>query len=149
MRMIVSVAAVLALTLGGAAQAQVRKGAIRLSDLQLRATPKGVPTSAAYMTIRNAGKAPDTLVAIDCACADAAMIHESRTRNGVSSMAMLREVAIPAGGQVRFKPDGLHVMLVGLKKPLKAGTTQTLTLRFKAAGAVKAAFQVRDVIAAR
>ena len=73
-------------------------------------------------------------------------MHESRIRDGVSSMTMLRDVAIPAGGKVQFKPDGLHVMLVGLKGPLKAGAMQPMTLRFEKAGTVKAGFHVRDVI---
>jgi hypothetical protein len=114
--------------------------------MQLRATVRGVPTSAAYMTIENHGKTPDKLLSIDCACADTAMMLESRTRNGISSMVMLKDLAIPAGGKVTFKPDGLHVMLVGLKAPLKAGDLQEMTLRFEKVGVVKAGFKVRDVI---
>jgi copper(I)-binding protein len=137
----------MSLALAGAAEAKdVTKGALTLSDLQLRATPAGLPTSAAYLTIANAGRTADKLLSIDCACAASAMMHETRTVNGVSSMTMVGEVAIPAGGKVQFKPEGLHVMLVGLKKPLKAGTTQTMTLRFQKAGTVKAAFAVKDVI---
>jgi copper(I)-binding protein len=146
MRTIVAAAA-LFLVLAGATQAhEVRKGELTLSDLQVRATVAGVPTSAAYLTIANAGKTPDKLVSITCACAASAMMHESRTRNGISSMTMLRELTIPAGGQVTFKPDGLHLMLVGLKGPLKAGGRQDMTLRFQKAGTVKADFHVRDVI---
>jgi copper(I)-binding protein len=144
--MIIAVAA-LSTALQGAAQAhEVKKGALTLSDLQVRATVAGVPTSAAYLTISNAGKAPDKLVSITCACAASAMVHESRTRNGISSMTMLHELTIPAEGKVTFKPDGLHVMLVGLKGPLKAGGKQDMTLRFQKAGTVKADFHVRDVI---
>ena len=140
-------AAALCLGLAGTVQAKdITKGALTLSGLQLRATPAGLPTSAAYLTIANAGKAPDKLLSIDCACASSAMMHETRTRNGVSSMSMVSELTIPAGGKVQFKPDGLHVMLVGLKKPLKAGSTQEMTLRFQRAGTVKAAFPVKAVI---
>jgi copper(I)-binding protein len=143
----ISAVAALSLVLAGAAQAhEVKKGDLTLSDLQVRATVAGVPTSAAYLTITNAGKTPDRLVSITCACASSAMVHESRTRNGISSMAMLRELTIPAEGKVTFKPDGLHVMLVGLKGPLKAGGRQDITLRFQKAGTVKADFHVRDVI---
>jgi copper(I)-binding protein len=133
----------------GAAQAKdITKGPLTLSDLQMRATPAGLPTSAAYLTISNAGKTPDKLVSIACACASSAMVHESRMHNGISSMSMVGELTIPAGGKVRFKPDGLHVMLVGLRTPLKAGSTQEMTLRFEKAGTVKAAFPVKAVIAA-
>jgi periplasmic copper chaperone A len=150
MRMIV--AAALSFGLVCVAQAprvqahEVKKGDLTLSGLQLRATPAGLPTSAAYLTIENHGKSADKLVDISCACADQAMMHRSETKNGVSSMSMVGEVTIPAGGKVEFKPDGLHVMLVGLKGPLKAGGMQEMTLRFQKAGTVKAGFHVRDVI---
>ena len=148
MRIIVTAA--LMLGLAGAAQAQaVTKGPLALSGLAVRAAPAGLPTSAAYLTIDNHGKWPDTLLSVACACAASAMMHESRTRNGVSSMTMLGQVTIPAGGQVRFRPDGLHVMLVGLKGPLKSGATQQMVLTFKKAGSVKAPFRVLDVIPAR
>jgi copper(I)-binding protein len=145
MRMIF--AFVLSLAVAGAAQArEVKRGALTLSDLQVRATAAGAPTTAAYLTIANAGKRPDKLLSIDCPCASSAMMHETRTQNGISSMTMLNAVAIPAGGRVMFRPDGLHVMLVGLKGPLKAGRTQVMTLRFEKAGTVKAGFDVKDVI---
>jgi len=140
-------AAVLALALAGAANAEtVKAGALTVTDLQLRATPAGLPTSAAYLTIENHGKAADKLVDIQCGCAASAMMHRTETKNGVSSMSMVGEVEIPAGGKVSFTPNGLHVMLVGLKGPLKAGQTQVMTLRFQKAGTVKAPFRVVDVI---
>ena len=146
MRMIF--AAALSLAIAGAALAHdVKTGPLTLSDLQVRATPAGVPTSAAYLTIANAGKGADRLLSIDCACADAAMMHKSEIKGGISSMSMVDSVAIPPGGKVTFSPGGLHVMLVGVKGPLKAGKTQTLTLRFEKAGTVKAGFDVVNEIA--
>jgi hypothetical protein len=146
------VAAALALALAGAAQAEtvkaqtVKAGPLTLSGLQLRATPAGLPTSAAYLTIENHGKSADKLVGIQCGCAASAMMHRTQTKNGVSSMSMVGEVEIPAGGKVQFKPDGLHVMLVGVKGALKSGKTQVMTLHFQKAGKVKAPFRVVDVI---
>jgi copper(I)-binding protein len=148
MRMIIAVAALLALS-GPAGAQTATKGGLVLSGLAVRTTPAGLPTSAAYMTIENHGKSADALLSVECACATSAMMHETRTQKGVSSMTMLGEVPVPAGGQVRFKPDGLHVMLVGLKGPLKSGTTQQMVLTFRKAGQVKAPFRVLDVIPAR
>lgn len=141
------VLAALAVALAGAAQAQtVKAGSVSLSSLQLRATVAGVPTSAAYLTIENHGKSADKLLDIACGCADSAMMHRSETKNGISSMSMVGELDIPAGGKVSFTPNGLHVMLVGLKGPLKAGRTQVMTLRFQKAGKVKAAFKVVEIV---
>jgi copper(I)-binding protein len=140
-------AATLSLALAGAAQAaEVKAGSLALSNLEIRSAPKGVPTTAAYLTIANTGKAADKLLSVDCACAAAAMMHESQNRGGVASMAMLTAVDVPAGDKVTFAPTGLHIMLVGLKAPLKQGGVQMMTLTFQKAGPVKAAFAVHDVI---
>lgn len=145
MRTIIAAALTLGFTCAAEAH-EVKTGDLILSGLQVRATVAGLPTSAAYLTITNAGETPDKLLSIDCACAASAMMHRTQTKNGVSSMSMVGEVDIPPGGKVEFRPDGLHVMLVGLKAPLKAGGLQEMTLRFQRAGTVKAGFHVRDVI---
>jgi copper(I)-binding protein len=147
MRGVLISAAVLAVS--GSAQAhEVKAGALTLSDLAVRASLGAVPTSAAYLTIANAGAAPDRLLSVDCACARMAMMHQSRITGGVASMDMVDSVVIPAHGKVTFSPNGLHIMLTGLTGPLKAGGLQPMVLRFEHAGAVKAGFHVRDVIAA-
>ena len=43
------------------------------------------------------------------------------------------DIAVAAGETVKLQPGGLHVMLMGLKKPLKVGDTFALTLKFKQA----------------
>jgi copper(I)-binding protein len=145
-----STAVALTLALAGAAEAQaVKKGALTLDDLQVRATVAGVPTSAAYLTIENHGKAADRLLSIDCACAGSAMMHRTETKAGISSMSMVDAVDVPAGGKVAFSPNGLHVMLVGLKGPLKAGAVQPMTLTFQKAGKVTAPFRVVETIGAK
>jgi copper(I)-binding protein len=45
-------------------------------------------------------------------------------------------IDLPAGREVRLEPGGLHLMLMGLKAPLKAGDKLSLTLRFERAGEV-------------
>jgi copper(I)-binding protein len=142
------IAVALTLAVAGVAQAHtVKAGPLTLSDLQVRATPAGAPTGAAYLTITNAGKTADRLLSIDCACADAAMMHRTEIKGGISSMSMVDSVVVPAGGKIAFSPGGLHVMLVGLKGPLKAGQTQAMTLRFEKAGTVTAGFDVVNEIA--
>ena len=37
-------------------------------------------------------------------------------------------IELPAGKPVELKPGGLHLMLMGLKAPLKAGETVSFTL---------------------
>jgi periplasmic copper chaperone A len=49
-------------------------------------------------------------------------------------MRPLAGVTIPAGHPVAFVPGGMHIMLDGLKGPLREGQTFPLTLTFAKAG---------------
>ena len=51
-------------------------------------------------------------------------------------------VPVAAGGGIAMKPGGLHIMLMGLKAPLKPGTKLPVTLRFEKAGLVRASLPV-------
>jgi periplasmic copper chaperone A len=53
-------------------------------------------------------------------------------------MRPLDGVEVPAGGTAEFSPGADHIMLIGLKAPLKAGDRFALTLRFEKAGEVAA-----------
>jgi periplasmic copper chaperone A len=57
-------------------------------------------------------------------------------------------VPVKAGGSAQFKPDGMHIMLLGLKHPLKAGDSFPLTLTFDKAGAVETMVKVTKAGAA-
>ncbi len=51
----------------------------------------------------------------------------------------MREVPhidIPANGAATFQPGGLHLMFIGLSRPLNQGETVPVTLRFESAGEV-------------
>jgi periplasmic copper chaperone A len=121
---------------------QVRKGDITVSSRIVRASIPGSPNSAAYMVISNAGGAPDALIAARCACAVKVDIHKTEDMRGMSTMVSAAPVAVPPHGQVMFQPGGYHLMLTGLKEPLRDGGQQIITLVFKRAGAISASFRI-------
>ena len=111
-----------------------------------RATPPGAPTGAAYLTIANHGTEPDVLIGGSTPQADKVEFHQSTTDNGIMKMRPATNgVSIPAGGTVEFKPDGYHVMLIGLKAPLRSGTMLPVTLRFAKAGSIEVVFAVEPI----
>lgn len=55
---------------------------------------------------------------------------------GVMRMRKLDGVDLPSGGTIALAPGGLHMMLFGLKAPLRAGTSFPLELRFEKAGQI-------------
>ena len=69
--------------------------------------------------------------------AAAAELHQTTNENGVMHMLPLPDgLALPAGQGVTLAPGGLHVMLMGLRHPLKQGETLALTLTFEHAAPV-------------
>ena len=112
-----------------------------------RATPPGAQTAAAYLTIMNHGTEPDVLVGGSSPQADRVEFHLTTNDNGVMKMRpATRGITVPAGGMVELKPDGgYHVMLGGLKAPLRSGTMLPVTLRFAKAGSIEVVFAVEPI----
>lgn len=114
---------------------------IVVTDPWARAAVTG--NSAAYMLIRNNGSAADRLVRAESDVAAAVELHETKMEGGMMKMAPVDGIAVPAGGQVELKPGGLHIMLIGLKRELKAGESVPFKLHFEKAGVVEVTAQVR------
>ncbi len=135
---ILGAVAAAALCLATAAMAQEYKaGALTIDHPWARPSIGDSTNSAAYMKITNAGDAPDKLMAVKSDAAGNVMLHESRMENGVMKMVHLPSgIEIPAHGSAELKPLGKHVMLIGLKQPLKDGETLPLMLVFEKQGEV-------------
>ena len=120
------------------------KPAITTAFAWVRAAPAGATAGAAYLSITNTGSAPDRLIGGSSPVASAVELHEMNMDGGVMRMRPVTGgLAIPAGRTIALKPGGYHIMLIGLKAPLTAGTMVPLTLRFEKAGVVKLQVPVR------
>jgi copper(I)-binding protein len=126
----------LALLAGGApAQAHEYKvGA--LTVVHPWARPSAAQTGAAYFVIRNEGKEDDALLRIETDVARTVQVHEMKMEGTIMRMRAVDRLVVPAGGSVALTPGGLHVMLIGLKAPLKDGDKFPMKLVFEKAGAV-------------
>ncbi len=100
---------------------------------------------AVYMTLSNQAAAPDKLLQITTDSASTAEVHETVEKDGVATMRPIESLEIPPGGSVELKPGGYHVMLMGLKAPLKKGSMIMLQLKFEHAGLVDVMAHVGDV----
>lgn len=116
-----------------AAPAVAAPGGVEVSGWA-RPTVAGQSSGAAYLVIRNYGPGADRLVSVASPLASMAGVHRSQTAGGVSRMRPAGPVVVPPGKMLTMGPNGLHVMLMGLKGPLKPGTTLPLTVRFAHGG---------------
>lgn len=99
-----------------------------------RATPEGAKVGAAYGEI--SAKEDDKLVAASSPAAATVEIHTHVHEDGVMKMRRLDALEVKGGETVKLQPGGHHIMLMGLKEPLKDGGSLDLTLTFEKAGAV-------------
>ncbi|MFC3713242.1 copper chaperone PCu(A)C [Sphingoaurantiacus capsulatus] len=112
----------------------------------LRETPPGAKAGAGYGLVINGGKAADRLLGGSTPVAARVEVHSMTMANGIMRMRPVAGgLAVPAGGSVALKPGGYHLMLTGLKQPLRRGAIVPVTLSFANAGAVRVTFRVEGI----
>jgi copper(I)-binding protein len=99
--------------------------------------------SAVYILLRNDGTAADRLIGAETSVAGSAEIHESLLTGDVMRMRQVGGVEILPGERAELRPGGLHIMLLGLEKPLLAGEAFDVILRFERSGDLSTTVQVR------
>jgi copper(I)-binding protein len=106
---------------------------IKLEKAWARPTVGQAP-AAVYVTIENEGSTADRLTGAFTDRAAMAMVHQNEVTNGIARMRMAGEINIPANDKIEMVPGGTHIMLQGLRAPLKTGDDFDLVLKFKDSG---------------
>jgi copper(I)-binding protein len=96
-----------------------------------------------YLDLRNPASADDRLLRLTSPVSSSVQLHETTDNHGVMRMRQLPFVDVPTGVTVKAAPGALHIMLLGLKKPLLNGDTFPLTLVFANAGELSVQVRVR------
>ncbi|MFY9315407.1 MAG: copper chaperone PCu(A)C [Burkholderiales bacterium] len=113
-----------------------------IDDPWAAATPPGASVGGGYFVVRNTDAVPDRLIGASSPFAERVEMHVSSSEGGVMRMRQHESLAVPANGRLELTPGGAHLMLIGLKLPLKQGDIVPLTLRFERAGDVKTELRV-------
>jgi periplasmic copper chaperone A len=98
--------------------------------------------AAVYLTVANRGAEDDLLTGAGSDVADAVEIHETIVSEGSAGMRPVEALEVPAGGSLALEPGGLHIMLVGLRRPLRQGDEFVVTLEFARSGPVDVTVEV-------
>ena len=137
----------IATLIGGLALAQPAAG-VRLLEGWVRLTPPTLKNTTAYMVLSNpTGRALRlTGGSTEVAGMVMPMTDYRETRDGIEIQGMreVRFLEIPAGGRLELKPGGKHLMLMGLKRPLREGEQITLTLRFEGGATARLTLTVQN-----
>jgi periplasmic copper chaperone A len=105
--------------------------AVQVEAPYVRETAPGQKNGAAFLVLKNSEAAPHKLVQVESPAAERAQLHAHVQSGGSLTMKQVPEVEVPGGAHVALAPGGLHVMLLGLRAPLRAGERVTLELRFE------------------
>jgi copper(I)-binding protein len=117
---------------------------LTISDAWVRMAPAAIKTHGGYFTITNHGSEARELVGAASDNYEAVELHVSRIQNGVATMERVESVEIPAGGKAEFKPGGLHLMLMGAKKPLEKDGMVPIRLIFRSGATLDVHAMVMD-----
>jgi len=129
-------AVLLALWANDTIAGEFKAGNLTVSSPWARSTPAKARNGAVYMTIQNGGAATDRLIAVKSPVAGHAGLHQTVMEQDVMRMRPVKAMPVSPGGMAMLKPGGYHIMLMGLKKPLKEGHSFPLTLTFDKAGEI-------------
>lgn len=107
---------------------------VQISNAWARETVAGQHGTAAYMEIANRGSGDDRLVRVDAVRPVVAMLHSTTNAGGISRMRSVRDLPVPAGDTLVLSPGGTHLMITGLRSPLRPGDTLPVRLHFEKSG---------------
>lgn len=125
------IAAALLLSLSACSPTATGDDQVEIKDGWARATAPNQKLAAAYLTIANGSDHPVRLMSVSTDMAAKSSLHRSMTHDGIAAMRPIDDgLAIALGEEAVLEPGGDHVMLEGLKGPLVAGQSISMTLNF-------------------
>jgi len=119
---------------------------VSVSEPWARATAPGQDSGSIQFSITSKKEAK--LISIASPVAGAAEIHGMTHEDGKMKMRAVEAIDLPAGKAVDLGKSGNHVMLFGLKQPLKAGDSIPFTLTVQFADKHKAVVDAKAEVRA-
>lgn len=99
---------------------------IKVEGAWTRASAPGQDTAMVYMYITS--KQSATIIGGSSKVSKAVEMHNMEHKGGMMKMYEVKSISLPANERLEMQLHGYHMVLSGLKAPLKAGATVPLTL---------------------
>lgn len=113
------------------ANAETVQPALSVHKAYAYATSSVQKNGAVFLEINNKSADEFKLISADSAVANKVELHTHSHDNGIMQMREVSHYNIPSNSDLILEPMGHHIMLMGLKQPLKTGDTFMLTLNFE------------------
>lgn len=101
---------------------------INITQAWVRPTVVGQKTAGVFMEIVSTKQGALIKASTDISQAE---LHEMKMQGDIMKMRQIKRIVFEANNPVFLRPGGSHIMLLGLKKPLKLGETVPLILTFE------------------
>ena len=101
---------------------------LEISHAWIREAPPSSKVLAGYMTINNQGETAISINGISSPDFESAEVHRTVINEGIARMLHIEQLEIPAKGNVKLEPGGLHLMLFNPERALAAGDSVSLTI---------------------
>ncbi len=111
--------------------ASVYAGDVQVEGAWTRATLPGQEMAMVYMSITSNQAA--TITGVSTTAARTAEMHTMEHKGGMMKMYEVKSISLPANARLDMSMHGHHLVLNGLKAPLKAGAKVPLTLNIELA----------------
>ncbi|MBC7416270.1 MAG: copper chaperone PCu(A)C [Herminiimonas sp.] len=120
-----------------------RLGSLHVMHPMARATLPGQQSGVVYLTVENEGSSADRLMSVSTPAASGAAIHTMSMQGTTMKMRELDSLPLAPSTKVQMTADSsYHIMLTGLKQPLKAGEQFPMTMTFEQAGKLEVSIHV-------
>ncbi len=107
------------------------EGPIVVSNAFMYAMPPGSTVAAVYLTLSNTGGQTRVLNYVYSPVAGHIEVHRSQYENGIMKMRSVQHTTLDPKTQLVFKPNGYHLMLFDIDKPLKPYDKFELNFEFE------------------
>lgn len=129
--------------LGGVAVAADNPSVV-VQDAWVRMPAASRTETAAYMVIENKGSTARSVVSATSPDISKIELHEMKMSSGMMSMGPVAKIDVPAKGKATLAPNGLHMMLFGVKSKLAEGGKVSITLKLDDGSTVPVTASVRS-----
>ncbi len=122
-------------------------GAVSVEGAYVRHMPPTQPNTGAFMTLVNNSDTARAAVSAESEVAETVELHTHIHDNGVMRMRQVEKIEVPANGKTELEPGGFHVMLIGLKQPLKVDQVVDINVNFDDGSSELVKAKVKSVMA--
>src|SRR5690606_27353986 len=118
---------------------------VSVHDCWIRNMPAGLP-SGGYFVVRNTSAQAVELTGASSPAYGMTMLHQTLTQSGMARMEHVDSIAVPAQGELVFKPGSYHAMLEKPTAELSIGESVPVTFLFQGGGQIQAPWDRKSVV---